>query len=271
MKPTYRSTRNENLIPQFWQSLKHPDYWAYSSWLAIATKYRRTSLGLLWAMVPTAVFVVVLGNIYSHLMGYPIEQYLPYLGIGYVLWRFMIHVVNDAVTTFHLHKAFIMEGRIRLTDFVLTSFAKAGFYLFFGGAIVLCVFLWSPVLHVSALWTLLLTLPVLVANMAWIAICIAMLGARFPDIQEVIGTVLILGLLLTPILWPVEKFPPDSARGVIVRFNPAFHMIDVVRAPLLGKAPEMTSIVIVVAMAVLGWVLASILFRRYARFVPLWV
>lgn len=271
MLPVYRSTRNERLIPEFWRSLRHPDYWAYSSWLAIATKYRRTSLGLFWAIVPTTVFIVVLGNVYSHLMGYPLAEYLPYLGIGYVSWRFMIHVINDAVGTFHQHKAFIMEGRMRLTDFVLGSFAKAAFYLVFGGVVLLGVFLWSPAVHMAAVWTLLLTLPLLAINLAWMAMCIAMLGARFPDIQEVIGTVLILGLLLTPILWPIEKFPSDSMRGIVVRFNPAFHMIDVVRAPLLGKMPEAVSIVVVLLMAVLGWVVASMLYRRYARFVPLWV
>lgn len=267
----YKSTRIDSLIPQFWESLKRPDYWAYSSWLAIATKYRRTSLGVVWAFAPLAMFIVVLGNVYSHLMGYPLAEYMPYLGIGYVLWRFMIHVVNDAVGTFHSHKAFIMEGRIRLTDFILSAFAKAGFYLLVGGLVVFAAFLWSPATHVTSLLSLPLTIPLLVANMGWVAVCIAMLGARFPDIQEAIGTLLVLGLLLTPILWPIDKFPADSLRGTIIRFNPAFHMIDVVRAPLLGKSPETTSIVVVIVMAVVGWLLASLLYRRYGRFVPLWV
>ena len=117
----------------------------------------------------------------------------------------------------------------------------------------------------------LLTFPLLLLNMGWIAVCVALVGARFPDTSELIGTILVLGLLLTPILWPIDKFPADSLRGVVVRFNPAFHMIDVVRAPVLGQAPEPVSIWIVCAMVVVGWLFTVWLFRRYARFVPLWV
>lgn len=267
----YKSTQVDKLIPDLWKSLRHPDYWAYSSWLAIITKYRRTSLGIVWAVAPFAVFVTVLGNVYSHLMGYPLAEYLPYLGTGYLLWRFMTQVVTDAVGTFHGHRGFIMEGKIKLTDFILSAFAKAGFHLALAGIVLLVIYIWSPAIHLSSLWTLLLTMPLLVANVAWVAVCMAMLGARAPDIQEALGTVLILGLLLTPILWPVDKFPPETLRGTLVRFNPAFHVLDVVRGPLLGKIPEMTSVVVVVAMAVCGWVLASLLYRRYGRFVALWI
>lgn len=267
----YKSTQIEKLVPDLWKSLRYPDYWAYSSWLAIVTKYRRTSLGLVWAVAPFALFVIVLGNVYSHLMGYPLAEYLPYLGTGYLLWRFMVQVVTDAVGTFHGHKAFIMEGRIRLTDFILSAFAKAGFHLALGSLVLLAIYIWSPAIHLSSLWTLGLTMPLLVANVAWFAVCVAMLGARAPDIQEAISTVLILGLLLTPILWPVDKFPQETLRGTLVRFNPAFHVLDVVRAPLLGKMPETTSIVVVLVMAVLGWIVASLLYRRYGRFVALWI
>jgi ABC-2 type transport system permease protein len=182
-----------------------------------------------------------------------------------------VQVINDAAGTFAVHKAFIMEGRVRLTDFILCSFSKAGFHLVFGAVIVLAILAWSPMAHLGALWTLLLTLPLLMLNMGWIAVCVALIGARFPDTSELIGTVLVLGLLLTPILWPIDKFPADSLRGVVVRFNPAFHMIDVVRAPVLGQVPEPTSIWVVCAMVVVGWLFTALLFRRYARFVPLWV
>ena len=228
-------------------------------------------MGVVWAVAPVALFVIVLGNIYSHLMGYPLVEYLPYLAAGYLLWRFMVQIVNDAAVTFHTHKAFIMEGRIRLTDFILSSFAKAGFHLVLGGAVVLAIFIWSPAIHLTSLWTLLVTMPILLVNMGWVAVCVAMLAARIPDIQEAIGTILIFGLLLTPILWPVDKFPADSLRGAIVRFNPAFHLIEVVRAPLLGKMPEMTSVVVVLVMAAFGWLVASLLYRKYGRFVALWI
>lgn len=267
----YKSTQVDRLIPDLWKSLRSPDYWAYSSWLAIVTKYRRTRLGLFWAVAPFGMFIFVLGNVYSHLMNYPLEEYMPFLGTGYLLWRFMTQVVTESVGTFHGHKGFIMEGRIRLTDFILGAFAKAGFHMALAGAVLLAVYIWSPAIELSSLWTLLFTMPLLIANVAWVAVCVAMLGARAPDIQEAITTVLVVGLLLTPILWPIDRFPPETTRGALVRVNPAFHVLDLVRAPLLGKWPETMSVVLVLVMAVFGWILASFLYRRYSRFVAIWI
>lgn len=268
---TYRSDQGPALLAHLWQSLRRPEYWAYSSWLEITTKYRRTSLGLLWLALPVALFVLVLGNVYSHLMSYPLERYLPYLAVGYVTWRFMIQVVTDVAGALPSHKANIMEGRIRLTDFILVSFSKAFFHLFFGGAVVVAVLMWSPETHLGHLWTLLLSFPLLLLNLGWIAVCIALTGARFRDTQELIGAVLMLGFLLTPILWQVDRFPPDTLRGSLVRFNPAFHLLEVVRAPLLGGHPETASILVVCLLAAAGWALTILLYRRYARYVPLWV
>jgi len=100
---------------------------------------------------------------------------------------------------------------------------------------------------------------------------VGLLGARFRDAQELMGTVLMAGFLLTPIIWDIAKFPADTRRGLLTRLNPAFHLLEVVRAPILGHWPETTSIVVVVLMALAGWLVAALMYRRYARFVPLWV
>jgi ABC-type polysaccharide/polyol phosphate export permease len=262
---------SRSLLQQFSDSLREPEFWAYASWLDIATRHRRTRLGFLWFLAPTAMFLLVLGNVYSHLMGHPAAQYLPYLGIGYVTWRFMLQIINDSISTFSTHKAFIMDGRTRLTDFVLRSFSKAGYNLLFGLVVVFGVMVWSPQMSVFRMLTLLVTLPLLMVNLAWISVCLALVGARFRESHEVMGTVLMVGFLITPVLWSVDRFPPDSMRGTIVRMNPAFHLIDIVRAPVLGSMPETASIIYAAVMAAIGWPLAALLYKRYARFVPIWV
>lgn len=271
MKPVRRRQISSWLPSQFLGSIREPEFWAYSSWLDIATRYRRTSLGLIWLCLPTAMFVLVLGNVYAHLMGYSIADYLPYLATGYLTWRFMLQVINDSISTLPRHKSFIMDGHTRLTDFVLRSFAKAGFYWFFGMLVVTAVLAWSPATDLINVLSLLLTFPLVVVNVAWLAVCLSLVGARFPDTHEFVSTVLVVGFLLTPILWRVDRFPPETIRGALVRFNPAFHLIEVVRAPILGQMPEATSVIVVVVMAVAGWTVATLLYRRYARYVPLWV
>ncbi|NZA25327.1 ABC transporter permease [Luteimonas sp. SJ-92] len=271
MFPRACSVERWGLFAHLIASIRRPEFWAYSTWLDIVTKYRRTRLGVAWLLLPTLVFITVLGNVYSHLMGHPVTEYLPYLAVGYACWRFMLQCINESSTVFRGHKAFIMDGRVRFTDYVLRAIAKPLFYFTFALVIVIGVLVWSPAVSWIGIFSMLVSLPVLILNMMWISFCVGLVGARFPDTSEFIGTVLVVGFLLTPILWHVDRFPADTTRGFFARLNPAFHLIEVVRAPALGQMPESGSLWAVAAMTIFGWLLMAVLYRRYARFVPLWI
>ena len=253
------------------RSLRQPEFWAYSSWLDLVVKYRRTRLGILWMFLPMTIWISVLGNFYAHVMKHPAAEYLPYLGTGYVLWRFIVMCTNDASGTLRQHKAFIMDGRVRMTDYVLRTIAKAMMYLLFGSTVVLVVLLWSPQVHWQGIATVLVTVPLLLLNMVWWVFVMALFGARYPDTGEAIHTALMLGFLLTPILWMGNRFEPNSFGGILVRLNPAYHLIDIVRAPILGQPVAHSTYLYLGVLTLGGWLLAMVLYRRYARFAPLWI
>jgi len=252
-------------------SLRQPEFWAYSSWLDMVIRYRKTQLGLLWLFLTFGFFVIVMGVKFGYLMGQDPHVFVPYVAVGYMIWRFMVTILNDSAATFRSHRAYIMDGKVRFTDYLLRSIAKAGFNLLFAVVVVAMVLAWTPYAGVGGLLTMFITFPLVILNMAWIGLCLSFLGARYPDIQELIGTLLMAGFLLTPIIWDVSRYPPETVRGAITRLNPAFHLVELVRAPVLGRMPETNSIIFVVAMAVVGWLVAAWMYRRYARFVPLWL
>lgn len=252
-------------------SLSNHEFWAYAVWLDIATRYRRTRLGVGWLLLPPLAYVLGIGYLYSHMMGGNPEDFIPHLGFGYILWRLSIQTITESADVFSAHQPFIMDGRTRFTDFVLRTFAKSFLFFVVGLAVVVAiVLLVSPADHAS-LFSLIVTLPVLFINVLWMAIVISLFGARFPDTKEMISTILIFGFLLTPILWDASMVPPETARGIAMRLNPFFHLIEFVRAPALGQMPEMLTLYAIAGMSVLGWTAANYLYNRYARFVPLWI
>lgn len=253
------------------ESTRAPEFWTYSSWLDIVTRYRRTRLGLLWIFVPVALFVVAIGNVYARIMGHEPAFYIPYLAVGYVVWRFIVQCTSDASTILRGHKPFIMDGRVRLTDFVLRSIAKSFFFFVCTLVVIVAALAWSPEMHWPRMFTMALTFPLVVLNMIWWSTCMALIGARHPDAGEMTATVLRFGMLLTPILWVGERFPPGTIYWWAVQINPAYHLINVVRAPILGQPIDPITIAYVGVMTLGGWVLAALLYRRYARFAPLWI
>ena len=56
-----------------------------------------------------------------------------------------------------------------------------------------------------------------------------------------------------------------------MRFNPFYHFVEAFRAPLMGDAIESLSYWYMGIMTVSGLLLATWAYRRYARYVPLWI
>jgi ABC-type polysaccharide/polyol phosphate export permease len=252
-------------------SLRKPEFWAFSSWLDIVSRYRRTRLGLAWMFLPMAIWIGILGNFYAQVMGHPPAEYLPYLGVGYLLWRFIVMATNDATSAFRSHKSFILDGRIRLTDYVLRTLAKATLYIIMGSLVVLVVLIWSPSIRWQNILTVFLTFPVFLANMIWWVFVMSLFGARFPDTSEAIHTALMLGFLLTPILWVGDRFTFGGIAWFLALLNPAYHLISLVRNPVLGQPIPHSTLLYVAVLTLGGWLLAMVLYRRYARYAPLWI
>src|SRR3546814_4906698 len=82
-------------------------------------------------------------------------------------------------------------------------------------------------------------------------------------------TTLFRSFLLTPIIWHADNMPPGSLRGTLMRFNPFYHLVELVRAPILGQSIDVSTPMYLAVMTVGGWIIAVVAYRRYARYVPL--
>ena len=56
---------------------------------------------------------------------------------------------------------------------------------------------------------------------------------------------------VTPVFWSPEMVP--GHKRFIIDFNPFYYFIEVVRSPLLGKAPETQVYVVVLAITAVGF------------------
>ena len=77
-----------------------------------------------------------------------------------------------------------------------------------------------------------------------------------------------IAFFVTPIIWMPELLPD---RALLLDFNPFFHLVEIVRAPLLGRAPGLVSWLAVAGITIGGWAAAFALFRHYRRRIAYWV
>ena len=95
------------------------------------------------------------------------------------------------------------------------------------------------------------------------------LCSRFRDIQQLIASFLQIILFITPIFWRPEMM--SGKRMILVDANVIYHLVSVLRYPLLGEPPPLVSVVVSLAFAAFGLIGTFWFYGRFRRRIPFWV
>jgi ABC-type polysaccharide/polyol phosphate export permease len=94
-----------------------------------------------------------------------------------------------------------------------------------------------------------------------------MISTRYRDVNYMVGFVLGVAFLMTPVFWRRAALP--ESRYWIVDMNPLSHMLEILRQPLLGHPAALhhwTSVLLVLAIGGVATVLSLMLYRRRVVF-----
>jgi ABC-type polysaccharide/polyol phosphate export permease len=100
------------------------------------------------------------------------------------------------------------------------------------------------------------------------ALVCAIVSARYRDVPVIIGNIIAVLFWLTPLMYFPEQL---GRRRYIADYNPFTHMIALVREPLLGGAPSLNDWLVVLAMAVFGWIGTFLFFARFRARIVYWL
>jgi ABC-type polysaccharide/polyol phosphate export permease len=239
-------------------------------WQDVRQRYRRSALGPFWLTISMGIMIGTMGAVFGQLFETSLDNYLPFLTAGIILWGFISAVVSDGCLGFISAEAVIKQLPIPLFVHILR--------LIWRNVLILChnivIFpivsiLFGRSLTISALEAL-PGASLLIANLCWIALILAIISARYRDLPQVVASVLQVFFYLTPIMWMPSTLSTESARYML-GFNPAYHLVEIVRAPLLGQVPTMLNWGVSIGLLVVGWTGAAILFGRYKARVAYWL
>jgi ABC-2 type transport system permease protein/lipopolysaccharide transport system permease protein len=242
--------------------------WTMLGWNDIRQRYRRSVLGPIWITLSMAIFITLLGVIYSHIFHIEIRTYLPYLTLGYIVWGFVSQTTNESAQAFHEAERIIRQIRLPYAVFIFRVVWRN--FIVFLHTIVIFVPI-AIIFDVRPGFVSLLSIPglaLLCINQAWVTLALAIISTRYRDVQQIVATAVQIALFATPIMWPI------SALGnavIIAHFNPLYHLIDLVRAPMLGIAPSGLSWLVAIGCVIVGWIFAILLLRRAARRLVFWL
>jgi ABC-type polysaccharide/polyol phosphate export permease len=128
--------------------------------------------------------------------------------------------------------------------------------------------LWCGVGSLTKIHLLLAGLVGFAVNAVWMVLLLATISARYRDIPPLVGSVLTLLLLVTPVFWPVDML---GERARLIWWNPFAHMLDLIRAPMLGKTPMLQSFAVAAGMGIVGWAVTLALFSAVRKRIVYWL
>ena len=250
--------------------LRRTDLWGRLGWLDVKRRYRRTMLGPFWTSISLGIYVVCVGAVGAGLWHQNIEEYLPFLVSGMIAWLLVSTIINESCMLLVSGHSLFRNVRF---EYSILAYALVwrNLVVFFHNLLiyVLVVVVLQPRLIG---FTELLAVPgilLVAANGVWIALVCGMFCLRFRDVTQIIGSIVQISMFVTPIFWPPDNLS-GTRRLLFVETNPLYHMIDLVRAPLLGKLPATSSYLVVLAITVLGWSLTYRVFRHFRKRISYW-
>ena len=242
--------------------------WTRLGWNDILQRYRRSLLGPLWLTLSMSVMVLALGVLYAELFKTPINDFLPFLCVGLLVWNYLSSFLVEAGTLFTGAESFIKQVKLPYSVYVYRSaWSKAiifahNFLIYFA---VLAYFqLWPGAV-------ILLAIPgfVIVTLFATFASAlIGMVSARFRDIPQLLASIVQIVFFITPIMWKPELL---QSRQYIATWNPFYALIEIVRAPLLGNVPDAWSYVVAGLVTIMTFAVSAAFFVKYRQRIAYWI
>ncbi len=243
--------------------------WMRMGWMDIIRRYRRTKIGPFWGTLSTAAFIGTMGFLYAGIFKQDPQSYLPYLSSGFTVWIPLASMITESSATFVAAEGIIKQSNVPFTAFVWAALVRN--IIVFLHNVQVFIFI-AIIFRVEVNINTLLIFPAIILlsiNAIWIGSVISILCTRFRDLQQLLTTIVQMTFFLTPIFWTPGQV--GRVKTVFVDFNPVFHFLDILRSPMLGKAPDMLSWYVVFGITIAGWTFAILCFNRYRHRIILWM
>ena len=262
------STPENKTISEIPAIAKYFNMWFLLGWYDIKQRYRRSLIGPFWITLSTGVMVCAIGYMFSHIFKSPIDEFLPYFAAGQTVWLFISTQINKSCTTFTQYQSVIKQMSVPLSVHIMRNL-WSNLILFGHNFIIIIIVLF---IYNKFSWMTLLAIPAFILILIFLFLISIMLGiicTRFRDITQIVAVFMQLIFFFTPILWMKKVL--TGRNSWVSDYNPFYHIIEIVRAPLLVAAPSGILWVYMLAYIAIAAVMAIFFLKKFRYRVSYWL
>ncbi|MBY0382787.1 MAG: ABC transporter permease [Xanthobacteraceae bacterium] len=236
----------------------------------LRARYARSILGQFWLMISNLIFVVALGLLWSQIWKMQIDEYLPFIACGSIIYQFIASTINESPAVLVGDARIYVNERVPFLLSTMAHLYRQVIIVAHNVPIMIGIILWSKSAHLAVSPAFIFSLVATLIFLAAVSYSLSLVCARYRDLIQLVATVMQVMFLLTPVMWQVSFLPAMYVDYLFV-LNPFASLIDILRNPLIGMEVHRLAY-----FSVLGWTLASVALaalahRVWARTVIFWL
>jgi lipopolysaccharide transport system permease protein len=201
--------------------------------LDLRNRYRRTILGIGWALMNPILMTVVLCVVSHQLLKIPLRTHAPFVMAGIGIWAFLSTSILEGCHCIYAGEKYIRSTPMPMAIYPLRLLMGLSFQ--FSIVLVLTIMLTMVLIGYDNPFILLAILPglVVLCLFAWaMGVFFGFANVYFPDTGQIATVVLQVLFYLTPVFYPSDSITNPSLKAIL-RFNPFGALVSIVREPLV--------------------------------------
>jgi lipopolysaccharide transport system permease protein len=267
IKHIYTGNNDDLFAQDIINSIKNIGIPVYLAFSDIKQRYKRSIIGPFWITLSMLIFTSALGFVMANLFNQDVGQLIPYIAVSVIFWNLLSSIIIESCNVFIENGMYIKNVPCHKFNFLLRMILRNLIIAAHNFIIYIFVIAFFTVnINHNVFW-LTISLPLFVLNLTWISIILSVIATRYRDITHVIVNLVQVLFFVTPVFWSVKTMPQ---RPAFIDYNPAFHLLEIVRDPLLGYEVHFLSWLVASIMLIPGFLVAIYIYKTALKRIVYW-
>lgn len=227
-----------------------------------------TVLGPVWLIIQPLLWMLAMFFLVQPTLRAEQLNYQLYIAIGVILYAAIQTFVTGGTQVFLRERGRILNVALPLSVFAYKNAARVALEMLITSPLILVTMVFYPPAPGPALLLVLPGMLILFVFGFGATLALGTVSARFADVAQMTHALMRVMLFVTPVFWLPDA---TNARLWIANLNPLYHLLAVVRDPMMGKVPPLVHYQVAVPFAIAALALGLLLFARFRGRIAVWI
>ncbi|MDF1653901.1 MAG: ABC transporter permease [Coxiellaceae bacterium] len=233
-------------------------FWLHLALSDIRSRFRRSYLGIAWAILTPLLFTLLLTSVMSFIFKAQPLSYAIYVFSGLVIWEVITSCATNGCDEFLKAESYIKQFKQPMLIYPIRTAMVSIIYMLFGFIGLICWQLFIAPAHLLMMALFFIPSTIMLFFVALpVAIMSGIANTKFRDFFQMQTLAFQAMWYASPIFISADVLLKSKHLYVLVAYNPIYHLLQLYRAPLLnGQAPTLHNFLFVLGAGAILWFFA---------------